>query len=166
MARLFFALWPDDKLRSRFEEHRPAGGRPIAPANWHITLVFLGGVSSDQQQALELAADGVVWPPFTLCLDRFGYWRRSRIAWLGATEVPQALLTLHQQLSKAAGDVGIAVEARQYHPHLTLARDAPAMPEQPIDPIEWQVSEFCLVDSVMGSGSSQYTVRRRWKLDI
>lgn len=166
MARLFFALWPDDDLRRRFDEYRPTAGRPIAPANWHITLVFLGGVGCEQQSVLERAADGIVSRPFTLRLDRFGYWRRARIAWLGATDVPRALLALQEQLNKVAEDAGVAVETRKYHPHLTLARDAPMMPEHPIDPIEWQVSEFCLVESVIGSGGSQYTVRQRWQLDI
>ena len=52
--RLFFALWPDPELRQRIasdvESALHSADRstinPVEPANYHITLAFLGAVSA------------------------------------------------------------------------------------------------------------------------
>jgi 2'-5' RNA ligase len=163
-ARLFFALWPDAAVRQQLARHRPDAGRPVTAENLHITLLFLGSVDREQQERMTEAAAGVLAPPFQLQLDRLDHWRRSGIRWLGLTMPPPPLLSLHQQLRAAAEAVGIAVEARQYRPHVTLARNAPAIAAQAIEPIHWDVADFCLVESVTGAGGSRYTVRRRWPL--
>jgi 2'-5' RNA ligase len=163
-ARLFFALWPDDAVRQRVTAYRQAKGRPIPSENWHITLVFLGAVTPEQQAAVAAAADDVRAPPFRLRLDRLGGWRRAGIAWLGASHVPGALLGLYQQLQEAAHSAGIGIETRAYKPHLTLARNAPAIAPQAIEPIDWDITEFCLVESETRPEGARYVVRRRWPL--
>lgn len=163
-ARLFFALWPEATVRQHLAAHRPRAGRPVAAENLHLTLVFLGAVDSDQQQQLTEAAASVTAAPFQLQLVRLDYWRRPQIAWLGLDEEPPALLSLHQQLKSAAQAAGLEVEERRYSPHVTLARQAPAITARPIEPIPWQVTDFCLVESVTQADGPRYTVRQRWPL--
>jgi 2'-5' RNA ligase len=163
-ARLFFALWPDDEVRRRIAVHRQAQGRPVPPENWHVTLVFLGSVWPEQRERVEAAANAVRTPPFRFRLDSFGHWRRAGIAWLGSSEAPPALLGLQKQLVAAARSAGIDVETRRYQPHLTLARNAPAAPVSSIEPIEWEVADFSLVESETPATGARYTVRRRWPL--
>jgi 2'-5' RNA ligase len=59
--RLFFAIELPDATRQEVvrwrAEHFPQdAGRPVAAANLHLTLAFLGEVSAEKQRALE------TWP--------------------------------------------------------------------------------------------------------
>lgn len=163
-ARLFFALWPDDLVRRQLAAHQPAAGRLVAVEDLHITLVFLGSLDSERQQRVEEAAAGLLLPPFRLQLERLEYWRRPKVTWLGPSVQPPELVALHEQLKAVALAIGIEVEARPYQPHVTLARDAPAVPAQAIEPIQWDVTDFCLVESLARSSGPRYMVRRRWPL--
>jgi len=163
-ARLFFALWPDAGVRRRVAEHCPRHGRLVPPQNWHVTLVFLGGVTARVRAALEQAADAADPEAFSLSLDRRGCWRRSGIFWLAASAVPSALQRLQLQLAEAAAEMGVPRETRPYLPHLTLARKARPEPETIIDPIQWRVDEFCLVRSELLPQGARYAVLRRWPL--
>ena len=65
--RLFFALWPDDGLRDQLRRVsepavRLAGGRPVPPANYHLTLAFLGGLPADRLDAVIGVAGTVRMP--------------------------------------------------------------------------------------------------------
>ncbi|EHD06653.1 2'-5' RNA ligase, partial [Salmonella enterica subsp. enterica serovar Wandsworth str. A4-580] len=79
-------------------------GRPVAAANLHLTLAFLGDVSSDkqralarlrnwpdEQRALAQLAGRIRQPGFTLHLDDAGQWLRSRVVWLGMRQPPRGL---------------------------------------------------------------------------
>jgi len=69
--RLFFALPLPADLQQRIIEWRaasfaPDAGRPIAAANLHITLAFLGDVSAQKQRTLSTLAGRIQQPGFTL----------------------------------------------------------------------------------------------------
>lgn len=86
--RLFFAIDLPDDARAQIIAWRAAhfaseDGRPVAAANLHLTLAFLGDVSSDKQRALAQLAGRIRQPGFTLHLDDAGQWLRSRVVWLG-----------------------------------------------------------------------------------
>jgi 2'-5' RNA ligase len=62
--RVFFALWPDDGLRTAFaratsEAVRASGGRPVPAHNLHATLVFLGSVAKRRIPQIEAIANRV-----------------------------------------------------------------------------------------------------------
>lgn len=59
--RLFFAIELPAALQRKIvrwrAEHFPSeAGRPVAAANMHLTLAFLGEVSADKQRALAAMA--------------------------------------------------------------------------------------------------------------
>lgn len=127
--RLFLALCPDSKAVQALAGHASTWGWPdqcqrYAPADWHVTLHFLGNVPEQRLPEL-LAALEIPFEPFKLVLDRTELWPRG-LAVMTASHVPDALVALHGRLGRAVSELGIAVEARRYRPHITLARRAQA----------------------------------------
>ena len=166
--RLFFALWPSGELREALTPllklHRECGGRAHPPTNLHITLNFLGMVDGDTRDCLEQAAHEIAVAPFELTLDRFGYWPRPKVMWLGCSETPEPLLDLVAALNRVVAQCGLEPERRPYHPHLTLLRKARQAPEVEAPELHWQAKEFVLVESASAPGGVEYRVLRRWPL--
>ena len=92
MQRLFFALWPDHHLCNRIDtlagELPGQGGQRHHPDDLHMTLVFLGSITSTQRACIERVGDEIQASPFSLHLDQIDYWVRPRILCLGATGTP------------------------------------------------------------------------------
>lgn len=167
--RLFFALWPDHGLRSRFSslastllEH---GGQQHHPDDLHMTLVFLGSVATEQYVCIEQVGDAIQLEPFTLYLDQVDYWERPRILFLGSGKKTAPLTALVQNLQSELMRCGFEPEKRVYKPHITLVRKAKQRQAlRYIDRIEWPVSEFVLAGSSAGEKFPRYQVIRRWSL--
>lgn len=168
--RLFFALWPDAPLQRQLAAAATAllpqaGGRRVRPENLHCTLVFLGTVDAGQRRCIEAAADAVAAPAFDLDIDRFGYFRRPQVAWLGCTRTPPALLELVAQLGRGCAACGFPPERRPYAVHLTVARKLRRDPGRvPFLPIAWRVERFALVESVSADDGVHYRPLRFWQL--
>lgn len=166
--RLFFALWPDETSRERLarlaRKTARRRGKRVPDENLHITLVFLGSVSAVQAACLVRATEDVRGEPFSLRLDRVGHWARPRVLWIGPSQVPDALLSLVRDLNDAARACGLATDPRPYNPHLTVARKVSAGREAEVDPVEWRVESFSLVESVTDPQGARYQVLRTWTL--
>jgi RNA 2',3'-cyclic 3'-phosphodiesterase len=114
---------------------------------------------------METAACAVEAVPFTLTLDRLGYWPRPRIVWAGTGTTPDALRDLVAHLNTALSACGYQPEQRPYQAHVTLSRKAQAAPRRrDTPPIVWPAEEFCLVESVSEEHGSVYRVLARWPL--
>ena len=92
--RLFFAIELPTTIQRQIVRWRadcfpPEAGRPVAAANLHLTLAFLGDVSTEKQRALAAMAGRIAQPEFTLHLDDAGQWPRSRVVWLDAGQIRQ-----------------------------------------------------------------------------
>ena len=168
--RVFFALWPNDDVRATLTDwgrgaQAVAGGRAVAAENIHLTLFFVGSVERDGLAALEDAADAVRAQPFTLVLDRIGYWRHNRIVWAGSSAHAPAAAALEGSLHEALAHAGVNGEERPYVPHVTLLRKAERKPPAiAVTACAWQVREFALVESQPVAGGVRYLVRRAWPL--
>ncbi|HEC16964.1 MAG TPA: RNA 2',3'-cyclic phosphodiesterase [Sedimenticola sp.] len=168
--RLFFALWPAPDLVPEIIRIKqglpPHGGRPPHPDDLHMTLVFLGAAGPERLPCVERAADAVEAGPFSLELDRIGYWLRPRILWLGSSETPGPLAGLVGQLQAGLADCGFRPERRPFKPHVTLARKARPVPPAALEsPLQWPVREFVLAGSGLADDPPRYRVLRRWALD-
>lgn len=66
-----------------------------------------------------------------------------------------ALTALHERLGAALSALGVALDARPFSPHVTMARRARAasLPAAPAD-LEWNARGFALVESLGGSRAS------------
>lgn len=158
---LFLALWPDEDVQQQLLAHAghwrwPPGCTRYAPADWHVTLHFMGEVDPNQVQDVATSAK-VPFQPFELVLDQPALWPHG-LAVLCASAMPMPLLGLHAQLGQALQHLGLPVETRPYRPHLTLAlrADAAIVPTAPA-PVVWPVKGFALVVST-GCKDQRYRV--------
>lgn len=162
--RVFFALWPDASTRDALARlaHDVAlrtEGRAPSTGNLHLTLVFLGDVAIERLPEVRkigsAAADRS--PRFGLMLDRVAAFRRTGIAWAGASAMPDALLRLVQGLNDMLAAAGFPIEHRAFQPHVTLARRCrTGYPVAPAAPIMWSVEGIALNASDLSSGGPAY----------
>ena len=169
--RVFFAIEIPTKIqrqivRWRAENFPDDAGRPVAAANMHITLAFLGEVSAEKQAALAKLAGRIRQPGFTLHLDDAGQWLRSRVVWLGTRQPPRGMLQLANMLRSQAARSGCYQSPQPFHPHLTLLRNTAHAVPIPAPGFHWEipVSEFVLYESNFINGRTRYTPLQRWTL--
>ena len=164
--RLFLALWPENRERRQLAELAAtvAGRRRVPDANLHLTLVFLGATPADRLTAYAAALADVPVPRLELFLDRYGYWPRSRILWLGSSRTPPELYELVADLHRRLRACGFTPERRAFQAHITLARKfpGPAPVQPPAEPVRWPVEDVALVESLRDRTGSRYQVLRRW----
>lgn len=132
VLRLFVAVEvPDDVKRSvatAIARWRPtfAEARWIPPENWHITLKFLGATLRELLPWVERTVGAVAssHAPAEAQLANLGAFPtadRAHVLWVGVDEPQDRLAALVSDLEAAlAGE--FPVEARPFHPHLTVAR--------------------------------------------
>lgn len=140
--RLFIAVnFPVDvrtALHAATEPLRSAAPavRWVDPARIHLTVKFLGEHAADAVAPLleALAPIAARYDPVAMelgGLNAFPNLRQPRVVWLGVSADPKLEL-LHHDVETACADLGHAVEARAYRPHVTLGRvrDRLADPER------------------------------------
>ena len=168
-ARVFFALWPDDRVRDALhfhaqELHRSCAGRAMRRENLHLTLVFIGDVAAGRLDDLTSVADAISATPFEFVLDQTGYWRHNRIVWASPLTVPEPLRALVTGIEGGLKQAGFEFDQRPYAPHITLLRDARAPAILPPLDLHWPVRDFVLVESARVARGAEYRVLARWPL--
>jgi len=171
VSRLFFALWPNDHIRAAISAQRDQVahdyvGRPARADTLHLTLLFLGETPELQVPMLLACGDRIQAQAFTLKIDARSHFLEARVAWLGATEPPQALLALHDALSPVVHGAGFTFDEKPYQPHVTVARHCIDFPPPCAIPvIEWCVDSFVLIDSRATNSGPLYRVLKYWPLN-
>ena len=163
-ARLFLALLPGLAVRAAVDQHAqawrwPPQAAPYAPADWHVTLHFIGAVPRTRLTELQSALDAPL-APFEL---RFGVpmlWPHG-LAVLLPMAVPPALQRLHDQLGVRLRRLGLRTDERAYRPHLTLARRAEEALPPPPPAWGWSVRGYVLMEST-GRPEARYRVLQRF----
>ncbi len=140
--------------------------RPVPAANLHITLCFLGSVSPRQLEAVSECLAEVTSQPFELSLDTTGFWSGPKIFYVGPEQVPEPLSELAEKATAAARQADIAVEKRDYQPHVTIIRNVKADFPPPLFPpsVVCQFSQFHLFESVSTQSGVTYPIRQSWPL--
>jgi RNA 2',3'-cyclic 3'-phosphodiesterase len=134
-VRLFAAVELSDEARLAIaaEQERLAAAfsgksapRWVKPDQAHLTLVFLGNVEAGLAPAvIDAVGRDVDLAPFDMVLDGIGAFPprgAPRVLWVGVTEGAEEMTRLQRELAARAAALGIAVEERPFHPHLTIAR--------------------------------------------
>ena len=170
--RLFLALWPDDITRKKLADVQKMLGKidrlktakPVAVANLHITTHFLGAVTDEVHAQLEALLSEVKAQSSTLVIDRWGYFPRAKVLWLGA-DLPAALNDLVEQTQSCIQQCIDGYEQKRFVPHVTVFRKARhPMEVDEFHPIEWNIDRFALVESVTHPEGPEYRVLKEWML--
>ncbi len=100
--------------------------RWVPAENLHLTLKFLGDVSSTSLQFVTqmLSREASQYPGFSMQVGGLGAFpsaRRARVLWIGI-RAPETLSALQRSLDSAAARLGYPPEDRPFSPHLTIGR--------------------------------------------
>jgi len=168
--RLFFAIVPDKSQQCELfdlaKNVQLVSTEKITPANMmHMTLRYIGPVSNDIKNCLISKADQLVDSSFTLHLNKTAYWKKPQVTWAGSNEVDSGLLSLVDSIESICQQCGVSAENRAYIPHVTLLKKSIMHSAiQLKEPIEWQVKQFVLVESVSSSSGVVYNIIKDWLL--
>ncbi len=194
MARLFVAIEVPQALAGALLARVPrvAGIRPATLNQIHLTLHFLGEQDEAAAMRIEQALGTVSCAAFALTVKEAGYFRgrRASVLWAGL-ESNAALDDLYASVERALAGNGIGMgighdennalpdsgprpQAR-FHPHITLARCAPAVAHATLQ--AWRgsqsglvcepfhVDRFILYQSHLLPGGAQHVCRRAYALN-
>ncbi|HEY5541957.1 MAG TPA: RNA 2',3'-cyclic phosphodiesterase [Candidatus Binatia bacterium] len=154
MIRAFIAVTLDskviDQIAAASHQLRPeiTGVRWVTPANFHLTLKFLGSIDDAAIEPIgaTLREQLRLFPRFTINAKGLGVFpgpKRPRVLWVGLTG--DRLVSLASRVESALRPLGFTPEGRKFTPHLTIGRwrDADRAPKSLGRQLEnWQARDF------------------------
>ena len=189
--RLFAAITPTAEIRERLlhaiDALKPTSRAPrwVKPDGLHLTLKFFGDADAAQLPAIQSALQGVhIQSPATIRIHGLGYFpnpRQPRIIWAGLTASAE-LPTLAAEIQSRVGPLGFPAEAREFSPHITLARISTREHNPAPEPLDnllraaaafasydfgtMHASEFHLFRSTLKSTGAEYSSLATFSLHI
>lgn len=176
MPRLFFALRPERAQRIAAAAGtqpmvQALGARPVADADLHLTLAFLGELATQAVPGLILAADRVASASIQLLLIQVDCWTGSRVLCLLPDDSAGLVAARHLALSlnDAIRAVGLAPDEKPFRAHVTIARKVPPAaflskrwPELLPSPLPFTADGFVLMESTRAPEGQRYNVIHAW----
>lgn len=150
-----------------------AGGRPVPPENFHVTLVFLGSVPearlSDVVAIGVDVASQVTQPRVEVTFDAIEYWKKPRVvvatAGTASGSAPLANVLVRALESRLIEGGFTPDLAEAFRPHVTLTRKVVhPVGSTAIQLLPWSFTDFALVDSRTEPSGSIYSVLQSFPL--
>ena len=176
MPRLFTALEIPADVGSSLSMLRGGlpGARWIDPANYHVTLRFIGDVDDALAREIAYLLDKVNRPGFELRVDGLSSFggRKPRAVIASVPPIPP-LVELQAEQERLLQRVGLDPEGRKFTPHVTLARLRESSNRQvadylavrgPFRSASFPVSRFVLFSSRASVGGGPYVVEADYPL--
>jgi 2'-5' RNA ligase len=134
MKRLFVSIELPDSVTNLLADLDPGlrGVRWLEPRQMHLTLAFLGSVSTEIQETLSEKLRTISWKSFFLPLTGLGTFPSKgwpKIIWIGVGTGHPHLFQLHKRVQEAILAAGLEPNLRSFHPHVTLARCRDVSPQ-------------------------------------
>ena len=181
VARVFFALSPDERCRRRLSAIADdlaarCGGRATSQETLHLTLAFVGELPLDRLSELMAAAGEVAQSTGgasaagLVVLDRLRYWPSGKMLWATCDHCPPGLGALADALAGRLFAQGFVLELRPWLAHVTLLRRVAVLPSAAdLDalrsaPVRWSYRDFVLLRSFPGVAGAGYEWLGRWVL--
>ena len=133
--RLFIAIDLDEAARDAIAAEqarlkKALGDRSslkwVRDEQMHLTLVFLGEVPDDgAPRLIETIGRRIDRPSFDASFEGVGVFPphgAPRVLWVGVADGAQEMIAVQRELAGRVRQLGVVLEDRPYHPHLTLAR--------------------------------------------
>jgi 2'-5' RNA ligase len=164
--RLFFALVPGAAVireAARVQAQLDGNGRAVPPANFHVTLAFLGLQEAAVIPEVCALAGRLQFEPCRVVIDQVGSFGRAGVLWLGASAIPDPLRRFQQNLMESLQAAGIGYDPKPWTFHLTLYRRL-RKPFPILDDvaIEWPLDGFDLVESAAARKGVEYHSIGHW----
>lgn len=176
MPRLFTALEIPAEVASALTLHRGGlvGARWIEPADYHITLRFLGDVDRRMAHDVDEFLGELRSYPFDITLDALGTFGGDKPRAVFARVQPSPRLSeLQADIERLMRRLGLPPEGRKFVPHVTLARLRDASPVDVahylamhpiIRPISFTARRIVLMSSRDSIGGGPYVVEAAYPL--
>jgi 2'-5' RNA ligase len=97
----------------------------VEPKNIHITVRFLGNITTPMVEKIYEEIKKVQFTPFNVKIQGVGAFpnmRYPRVVWAGITEGADQLRNIFNQLEPRLRGLGFAPDPKGFSPHLTIAR--------------------------------------------
>lgn len=125
--RLFVAVELPSEVRAALAGLRGdnAGLGWVREEQLHLTVRFIGAVSTEMREAIASAVRGFAFLPFEMKLAGAGAFpvgRAPEVLWIGVSAGEAALGDLRSRVDALLEGAGVAAEMRAFHPHITMAR--------------------------------------------
>lgn len=180
LIRAFVALSVTEEVRRALEEVQKdlkRAGADVAwvrPENIHLTLVFLGHLPAEllDRVATELDSAAAETPMFSFEVRQvgtFGPPKAPRVIWAGVCDPSGTLGRLQEEILRRIRGLGIGVDDRPFHPHLTLGRvrrragvaglTSRLNSYTNVSCGRVEAREVLLMESLLGSSGAQYRAR-------
>jgi RNA 2',3'-cyclic 3'-phosphodiesterase len=121
-------------IQSEFK-HRIHGASWTRPTGFHLTLKFLGNITTAQVDAVKNALEPkFCLPPFEAVFDHTGIFpklEKARVLWVGLGKGENELRGVFDELENRLDAAGFPREQRPFSGHLTLARFRNPLPVLP-----------------------------------
>jgi 2'-5' RNA ligase len=152
------------------------GARWIEPANYHMTLRYIGDIDGATARDVLQILGGVRRRAFDLVLNRLDQFggRKPRAVFAGASPTP-ALTELQAEIERLLQRIGLPPEQRKYSPHVTLARLRDSTAQQvaeylasrgPFRTPPFPVTRFVLYSSKASTGGGPYVIEAAYPLAV
>jgi 2'-5' RNA ligase len=177
MPRLFTGLEIPAEIGAALSFHRGGlpGARWVDPANYHVTLRFIGDIDeATARDVTAVLAERRTQAPLTITLNGLAEFGGSRPrAVLARVEPVPELMRLQAGQEAMMRRVGLAPETRKYTPHVTLARLRGAKSGDVADyiamqglfaPLTFTAERFVLYSARESTGGGPYVVEGAYPL--
>jgi RNA 2',3'-cyclic 3'-phosphodiesterase len=158
----------------------------VKPESYHVTLKFIGEWKRDVREVIS-ALENIQSSTIDVAFRNCGFFpnpKAPRVFWLGI-EADATLPSVAKQVDEACSKLGIESEARDFSPHLTLARSGSGSPRpkkhEPPTPAlirlaeritampapefgTMHATEFFLYESKLGPGGAVYSKLKSFDL--
>ena len=125
MPRLFTGLQLPEDVAARLAALRGGlpGARWIDPADYHVTLRFIGDVEPHVADDVLDALEASTAPPLPVDFEGLGAFGGDRPhAVIARVKLSETLADMQAEQERRLRRLGLAAELRKYAPHVTLAR--------------------------------------------
>jgi 2'-5' RNA ligase len=176
MPRLFTALEIPEEVAAALALARGGllGARWIEPADYHITLRFIGDIDARLADEVVAALDEVARPPVPVAFESLSWFGGDKPRAIVAKVRPAAeLVELAADHERRLRRLGLPPEPRNFTPHVTLARMRGVGPAAVADYLasrgrleapEYTAESFALMSAREGVGGGPYVAEAEFPL--
>ncbi len=179
MFRLFVAIDPPVEIKQRLTEicYGVPGAKWLEPEQMHLTLKFIGEVDGAVLREAREALATIAVAPFEMSVKGVGFFPPRgdpQILWAGI-DGNDRLVQMRNKIETTLERAGIDREKRKFAPHIGLAniKHTPApkvagyLAEFSLFRLPpFEVTEFCLYSSHLGSERAIHTVEAVYPLSL